>query len=143
MQSRIMYLELKTGYDHNGPARIGRVSFSKTGKTLYYGGKAFERIKRGGVRSNHRDVETGEEYWISGVKRNREDRHWAGSGPVEIDEDVREDYFRLLLERPKRRRGTDSSETEAGALACERCGERIGVHELDDGLLCEECLTRE
>ena len=91
-----MYIELTTGYDNNGPARIGRVSFSKTGKTLYYGDKVFERIKRGGVQGNHRDVETGEEYWISGIKKNREDRHWAGGGPVEIDDDVREEYLRMV-----------------------------------------------
>ena len=41
-------------------------------------------------------METGEQYWISGVKKNREDRHWAGAGPVEIDEDVRAEYERLV-----------------------------------------------
>jgi hypothetical protein len=39
-------------------------------------------------------IETREEYWISGPKKNGEDRHWAGSGKVEIDEDVREEYLR-------------------------------------------------
>ena len=37
---RIMYIEYK-GLDIGGPARIGRVTFSKTGRTLYYGGKRF------------------------------------------------------------------------------------------------------
>jgi hypothetical protein len=50
----------------------------------------------GGSQANHRDVETGDEYWVSGVKKNREDRHWAGSGPVQIDDDVREEYELLV-----------------------------------------------
>ena len=40
------------------------------------------------------DVKTGEEYWISGPKKNGQDRHWAGSGPVEIDPDVAEEYWK-------------------------------------------------
>jgi hypothetical protein len=87
---------LKTGYNGNGPARIGRVSFSRSGRRIYYGGKTFARISGGGASANYYDVNTREEYWISGVKKNREDRHWAGSGPVEIDDDVREEYERLV-----------------------------------------------
>jgi len=36
MRSRIMYIENKSG-DLNGKGRIGRVAYSKTGKTIYYG----------------------------------------------------------------------------------------------------------
>jgi hypothetical protein len=95
-----MYVELKTGYNDNGPAWIGRVSFSKTGRTIYYRGRSLGRISGGGISANYRDVETGEQFWISGVKKNREDRHWAGAGPVEIDEDARAEYERLVS-RPK------------------------------------------
>jgi hypothetical protein len=49
-------------------------------------------------------VETGEEYWVSGVKRNGEDRHWAGSGPVVVDDDAREEYERLMAERATARK---------------------------------------
>lgn len=98
MKTRIMYLELKSEYQDNGPARIGRVSFSKTGKTIYYRDKAFQRMTGGGVSGNYFDVETGEEYWISGVKKNRQDRYWAGSGKVEIDEDVKEEYLQIIAE---------------------------------------------
>src|SRR5438045_483100 len=93
MKNRIMYIELKTGCNDNGPARIGRVTFSKTGKTIYYEGKAFRSSKGGGIGANYYEVETGDEYWISGPKKNGEDRHWAGSGKIEIDDDVREEYF--------------------------------------------------
>jgi hypothetical protein len=51
-------------------------------------------LKGSGICANYFEVETGEEYWISGPKKNGEDRHWAGSGKVEIDEDVREEYLR-------------------------------------------------
>ena len=88
VKSRIMYVELKTGHMDNGPAWIGRVTFSKTGQTIYSRGKSLRKIPGGGVSANYRDVDTGEQYWISGVKKNREDRHWAGAGAVEIDEDV-------------------------------------------------------
>ncbi len=134
-----MYIELITGYDHDGPARIGRVTFSKTGKALYYRGKTLERIKRGGISSNHRDVETGEEYWVSGIKRNREDRHWAGSGPVEVDDDVREEYVKLLQRHPKVKRRDKTVRTEKAPLACERCQNDVAVVELDGSLLCESC----
>ena len=33
----------------------------------------------------HVDMETGESFWVSGVKKNGEDRHWAGSGKVLIE----------------------------------------------------------
>lgn len=41
-----MYVELKTGYHDNGPARIGRARFSRTGRTIYYQGN--DQIVRGG-----------------------------------------------------------------------------------------------
>jgi hypothetical protein len=48
------------------------------------------------VAGNHADVLTGEEYWVSGIRRDGQDRHWAGSGSVTIDEDVREEYTRIM-----------------------------------------------
>jgi hypothetical protein len=88
-------VELKTGFGDNGPASISWVTFSKTGRTVYYRGRSLQRIIRGGVASNHRDIATGEEYWISGVKKNGQDRHWSGSGRVVVDDDAREEYKRI------------------------------------------------
>jgi hypothetical protein len=96
MEPRMMYVELKTGWNDDGPAWIGRVTFSKSGLTVYFHGRALRRIKGGGVKGNYRDVESGEEYWVSGPKRNGNDRHWAGSGPVEIDEDAAAEYDQLM-----------------------------------------------
>ena len=57
-----MYIENKAD-GLTGPARIGRVSFSKTGRTLYYDGKSFQSLKGAGFKSNYYDIEPGEEYW--------------------------------------------------------------------------------
>jgi len=91
-----MYVELKSSHNDSGPARIGRVAFSKTGRTLYYGGKAFQSLIGSGIGANYFDIETDEQYWISGPKRLGGDRHWAGSGPIEIDPDVAEQYWREI-----------------------------------------------
>jgi hypothetical protein len=101
MKSRIMYIELKSGFNDDGPARIVRVTFSKTGRTIYYNGKAFQSLSGTGVHGNYMDVESGDEYWLSGPKKNGEDRHRAGSGKIEIDEDVREEYFREIYAASK------------------------------------------
>ena len=94
--SRIAFIELKSGHHDNGPARIGRITFSKSGLSVCYGGRRFERISGGGASGNYADAETGDEYWISGVKRDGSDRHWAGSGEVELDDDVRDEYLAFL-----------------------------------------------
>ena len=56
-KTRIMYIECKGG-DIVGPASIGRVTFSKTGRTLYYKGKEFASLNGQGFKSNYVDVET-------------------------------------------------------------------------------------
>src|SRR5579871_3644749 len=71
-KTRIMYIERKAE-SLNGPARIGRVSFSKTGRTLEYRGQRFQKSKSG-YKWNHFDVETGDHYWISGPRKDGKDR---------------------------------------------------------------------
>ena len=41
-KTRIMYIEKKAG-NLTGPARIGRMTYSKTGATVYYQGKKFPK----------------------------------------------------------------------------------------------------
>ena len=91
-----MLVELKSGSSDSGPAWIGWVRFSKSGRSLYYRGRTLQRIRGGGVSGNHVDVETGEEFWVSGVKKNGQDRHWAGSGPVDIEPDALDEYNRIV-----------------------------------------------
>lgn len=96
MENQLVYVELKSGYDEDGPAWIGKASHSKSGRTLYFNGKAFKSARGHGVQGNYIDVETGDEYWISGVKKNQQDRHWVGTGPVMIDEPVVPEYLALI-----------------------------------------------
>jgi hypothetical protein len=56
-----------------GPTRIGRVTFSKSRKSFYYRGKTFQSLKGSGFKANYLDVETLEQYWISGPKKNGAD----------------------------------------------------------------------
>ena len=90
-RSRIMYVECKAD-GLEGPARIGRVYFSKTGKTLYYRGLQFRSLKGSGFKANYRELASGNEYWISGPRKDRDDRLYGGSRGVKIDDDVRVEY---------------------------------------------------
>ena len=99
MKSQIMFIEKKTDAV-TGEARIGRVKFSKTLRSVYYGGRVFQKFK-GGFKANFFDAETGEEYWISGCKKDGGDRLYCGT--VEIDEDVREEYWISIRELPENR----------------------------------------
>jgi hypothetical protein len=94
-----MYIELKSGRGDCGPARIGRVSFSKTGRTIYYQGRALQSSNGQGIGANYFDIETSDEYWISGPKKDGTDGHWAGGGAVHIDEDVAEEYWCEIRKR--------------------------------------------
>ena len=100
--SKIMYMENKSGELAGGEARIGRVTFSKTGSTIYYKKNAFQSLK-GGYKANYREIESGEEYWISGPKKNGEDRLYGERVPVEIDEDIREEYWTEIRNLPEKK----------------------------------------
>ena len=94
-RSRIMFIEYK-GDGLEGPARIGRVYYSKSGKSLYYNGKCFQTLSGSGFKSNYFDVDTGEEYWISGPRKDQNDRLYGGNKGVEIDDDVQEEYNKII-----------------------------------------------
>jgi hypothetical protein len=99
MKSRIMYVECKGDDGLLGPGRIARVTFSKTGRTIYYHGRSLQSLKGTGFKSNYYDIETGEHYWISGPKRRGGDGLY-GSDPVEIDDEVLEEYWRDIRKAP-------------------------------------------
>ena len=67
-RTRIMFIEYK-GDSLTGEARIGRVTFSKSGKSIHYEGKTLQTLDGDGFKSNYFDVESGEHYWISGSKK--------------------------------------------------------------------------
>lgn len=94
-RSRIMHIENKAG-GLEGPAIIGRVYFSKSGKTLYYKGISFKSLKGNGYKENYFDTKSGERYWISGPRKDRQDRLYGGNIGVQIDDDVRDEYFEYV-----------------------------------------------
>lgn len=89
----IRYIELKTGYNDDGPAWIGKVKISRSGNTVYFNDHAFQKCN--GISGNFIDIESGEEYWISGIKKNGEDRHWAGRGKITIDSKIIPEYLEI------------------------------------------------
>jgi len=95
---RVMYVENKDGDIDGLSARIGWVEFSKSGRSVYYRDRTLKRAGGQGIRGNHYDEETREEYWISGVKKRGTNTHWAESVEVSIDEDAKEEYQRIINE---------------------------------------------
>jgi hypothetical protein len=110
--TRIMFFENK----ETGQAWIGRASFSKSGKTIYYKDKAFMRSGGQGILGNYYAYDRtvyeknanaplgGKylegyqgEFWISGPKKNGQDRQ--DGGRVTIDQDVAEEYWRDIREQ--------------------------------------------
>ena len=100
MRSRIMYIERKADR-LTGAARIGRVTFSKTGKTLAYRGLKFQSKKGSGFKANYFEIESGENYWITGCKKRGSNRLYGAGVPVEIDEDVRTEYWSEIRGLPE------------------------------------------
>jgi len=96
MKTRIMYIESKPG-GVSGSSRIGRVTFSKSNRSVHYQGRRYQVLK-GGFKTNYFDSETGEEVWISGCKKKGGDRLYPGV--IEIDEDVREEYWTEIRTMP-------------------------------------------
>lgn len=92
---RVMYIENKDGDIDGIPGRIGWVTFSQTGQSLYYRGRTLKKAKRGGIRGNFYDEATGEEYWVSGIKKRGTNQHWAESTQVQIDPDALAEFQRI------------------------------------------------
>ena len=96
MKEKIKYIELKSGFSDNGPAWISKIEFSKSGQTIYFNDMALKKFKTPGISGNHYNIETGEEYWISGVKKNGKDRHLYGGGKIMIDKEIIDEYLKLV-----------------------------------------------
>ncbi|MDR0672634.1 MAG: hypothetical protein LBF93_03020 [Zoogloeaceae bacterium] len=94
-KKRIMYIENKDGLLDGVQARIGWVSFSKSGRTIYYKGRSLITTGGRGIRGNFMDTETHEEFWVSGVKKRGSNVHPAELASMAIDDDAKEEYVRL------------------------------------------------
>ena len=94
MAERVMFIQLKTGFNTDkGPAWISSVRFNKTWKTAYWHGRTPHRWQ--GIGANFYDVETREEFWVSGPHRDRQDVRYSGVQPT-VDDDIREVYAAFL-----------------------------------------------
>ena len=58
-----------------------------------FNGRALKKAKGGGVSGNYLDVESDEEYWVSGVKKNGQDRQRAGAGQVLVEASALSEYL--------------------------------------------------
>ena len=102
-----MYIENKSAQPEGqsgvqGPARIGRVTFSKSGRTIYYKGKTLLSLNGAGYKTTHYDIESGDQYWISGPRRDGEDGLY-GYRPTPLDDDVREEYWTEIRKQPAKK----------------------------------------
>jgi hypothetical protein len=99
MRTRIMYIEDKS-QSLTGPCRIGRVRFSKSGATLYYGDRAFKSLTGSGFKANYFDQITGDHFWISGPRRDGADGLYGRvTQPDDVDADVADTYWRDIRGR--------------------------------------------
>ncbi|MGI8839455.1 MAG: hypothetical protein ACR2F8_01500 [Caulobacteraceae bacterium] len=87
-----MYIENKDGEIDGANRRVGWISFSKTGQTVYYRGRELAKIRGGGVRGNFIDVANRDEYWVSGVKKRGSNARWAENISIAVDADALADY---------------------------------------------------
>ncbi len=93
-----MYVQLEPGYDMDrGPAWIGWVRFSKSWQTAYVHGRTLRRAVD--VSGNFYDVDTGEEFWISGPRRDRTDARYSAQRPT-VEDDARVPYEAFLGGEP-------------------------------------------
>lgn len=100
MRNKIMYIEHKTMQNDRGDAWIAEVEFSKTGQTIYFNGLALKKMKGTHYAysefSNYYDLENRQAYWVSGIKKNGEDRHWAGGGKINIEKKIIDEYLSIV-----------------------------------------------
>lgn len=94
-ERRVMYIENKEGDIDGLSARIGWASFSKTSHTVYYRGRVLKRAKGGGINGDYFDAETGEKYWVSGIKKRGSNAHYAEPVDISIDEDALYEYRKI------------------------------------------------
>lgn len=84
-----------------GPVRIGSVEVKDRGRRLEYDGKSFRSLRGRGFKTNYYEMQTGEQYWITGCRKDG--RNALYSTTVEIDEDAREEYWLNIRNQPEKR----------------------------------------
>lgn len=119
-KKRLLFIEQRPEKGELAPAWIGRGALSKSGRTVYFNGKALKRLEGRAVDASHRCLETGEQYWIANVTKDGSDRQWVNSEPVMVDAGVLEEYlaFRGLteLDPAQQRAVSDIVETDIASF---------------------------
>jgi hypothetical protein len=92
---RLMYIENKQG-GLDGEGRIGWVEVSRSRRAYRYCGRLLQKVKSG-YKYNCVDSETGEEYWVSGPRKDGADKLYGGL--VQIDDDAVDEYWRTVRGR--------------------------------------------
>jgi hypothetical protein len=94
VKTRIMYIQRG-----RASGRIGRVRLSQTGRTIFYGDVELASLGGRGYKANYIDSATHEEYWVSGPRKDGQDTLYPGR--IEIDDDVREEYWLSIRTLPE------------------------------------------
>ena len=47
------------------------------------------------IEAKEGDIETGDQYWVSGVKQRGSNAHWAEPVTIVVDDDAEEEYERI------------------------------------------------
>ena len=94
-----MFVQLKTGHgiDH-GTCWISSVRFTSSWRTAHWHGRTLRRAA-GMFDANFYDVDTDEEFWLSGPHRDRRDTRYSTVVP-QVDDDVRDVYEAFLNGAP-------------------------------------------
>lgn len=118
-----MYIEPGGGLAQIG-GRIGRVQFSKSGRTLKYDGRRLQSLGGTGFKANYFDVETGEWFWICGPRRDGRDALYSMN--VGVDQDVRDEYWIDIRSSPELRHAT--SFRSVGKYSSKKPQPSLSVH---------------
>jgi hypothetical protein len=94
-----MWIEHKIGDGLAGPARIGWVKISDKGRRLDYGSQRFRTLSGQGFKSNYYDIDTGDEYWISGCRKDGRDALY--NTVAGVDEDALTEYWIGIWGQPE------------------------------------------
>ena len=128
MKSPIKYIELKTD-GLRGIGRIVRVDFSKTGKTIYWNDRTLVPLEGFSFKANYFDDDTLEELWVSNPRRDGNDSLLPAV--IEIDDDVREEYWTEIRKNPSQLTTTKYKSTGKTKTERERLEKSARRHDMD------------
>ncbi len=97
MKHKIMYMETK-GAEHQGDARVGRITQTTFSRVIHYRGKQYQPHKDKSVHANYYEVGTGAWYWITHCQKDGMDS--LEPCTVNIDEDARQEYWEKIRKSP-------------------------------------------